>query len=110
MVMSAHGQLDLNKVNIRAIEEKIISAKKDIAKHDEKELQLNNEIKETNNQKSSLLSQIKEKVLIDKAAIKLEMTNFYAGWMVQMGVLGKDKDEKQKAKDTFDITQKTLFS
>lgn len=110
MVMSAYGQLDLNKVNIRAIEEKIASAKKDIAKHDAKELGLNNEIKQTNNQKSVLLSQIKEKVLIDKAAIKLEMNNFYAGWMVQMGVLGKDKDEKQKAKDTFDITQKTLFS
>lgn len=110
MVMSAHGQLDLNKINIRFIEEKIASVNMEIAKHDEKELELNGRIKDANNHKSSLLAQIKEKVLIDKAAIKQEMTNFYSGWMAQMSVLGKSTAEKEDAKNTFDMTQNTLFN
>lgn len=110
MVMSAHGQLDLNKVNVRSIEEKIASVNQEITKHDEKELELSEKIKDASNHKSSLLSQIKEKVLIDKAVIKQEMTNFYSGWMAQMSVLGKSTEEKQDAKNTFEITQKTLFN
>lgn len=110
MAMSAYGQLDQNKIKIRFIEEKIESLNKEIVKHDEKDCELNEKIKEKNNQKSSLMSQIREKVLIDKAAIKQEMTNFYSGWMAQMSVLGKTVQEKQDAKDTFEITQKTLFN
>lgn len=110
MVMSAHGQLDLNKVEIRSIEEKIAALNIEIAKHDEKELELDNKIKENNNGKAALMAQIKEKVLIDKGAIKQEMTNFYSGWMAQMSVLGKTTEEKQEAKETFETIQKTLFN
>lgn len=110
MVMSAHGQLDLNKVNVRSIEENIISINQEIKKHDEKEQELNDQITNAKNKKSSLLSQMGNKVLIDKAAIKQEMTNFYSGWIAQMNVLGKPDLEMQKAKETFDITQNTLFN
>lgn len=109
MIMSAHGQLDLNKVNIRSIEEKIVATKNEIAECNVTESKLNDRINDAEKVKSDLLSQIKDKVLIDKAAIKLEMNNFYSGWIAQMGVLGMGVDEKQKAQDTYEEIQKTLF-
>ena len=47
--------------------------------------------------------------MIDNAAIKQEMNNFYSGWMAQMSVLGKQSYEKEDAKNTFENTMKILF-
>lgn len=109
MAMSAYGQLDLNKINIRAIEDKIQILYAEINALDITKQDLANQITKANNDKAYLLFQLNEKVMIDNAAIKQEMNNFYSGWMAQMSVLGKQSYEKEDAKNTFENTMKILF-
>lgn len=109
MIMDAYGKLNLNRINICAIDDKIMDINESIATLDTQKQNLNNQITAANNEKAHLISQLSEKVLIDIAAIRQEINNFYSGWMAQMSVLGMSMEDKEKAKDTFDNTIKILF-
>ena len=109
MTMSAYDQLDLNKINIKAIEQQIESIETEIGEEKQNEQNLNNQINTQNNAISDLTTKLSKTVFIDNAAIQTEMTNFFAGWVAQMSVLGKSKEEKQEASDTFETTVNTLL-
>lgn len=110
MSMSAYNQLDLNKINIKAIDQKILLFKNEITELKQKEQDLNNNIISVRNAISTLTAQISKSIIIDKAAIKTEMTNFFSGWVAQMSVLGMTNAQKQEATNTFNNTLKTLLT
>jgi hypothetical protein len=104
MSMSAYDQLDLNKINIKVINQKIEEFEQQLHEEKIKEQSLNNEINLLNNTISTLTAQISNEIIIDKAAIRTEMTNFFAGWIAQMSVLGKTNVDQSSANKTFEDT------
>lgn len=109
MAMSAYDQLDLNRINIKAIDEQVKMLEREIGEEKQKEQELNNQMNAHNNEIAKLTAEMGNTFIIDKAAIRTEMTNFFAGWAAQMNVLGKGKLELQEANDTFDNTINALL-
>ena len=110
MTMSAYDQLDLNKINIKAIENHVTDLEKEIEEEKSNEQILNNQINTLNNDISNLTVLLGKTVIIDKAAIRTEMTNFFTGWAAQMNVLGKLQKEQEDASATFENTVNTLLN
>ena len=110
MSMSAYNQLDLNKINLKDIDEKIVALEKDFEDERQKESELNNRMANLNNEIASLMAQMSTRVVIDKAAIRTEMNNFFAGWVAQMNVLGMSDAEQHHANQTFEGTLVTLLN
>ena len=110
MTMSAYDQLDLNKININAIDDQLKTIEAEIADEKQREQDLNNQINGYNNAISQLTSQIGGVYIIDKAAIRTEMTNFFTGWAAQMNVLGKSLQEQKEANVTFENTINALLN
>lgn len=108
MSMSAYNQLDLNKINSKMIDKKIQDLSIQINEKKQKEKELNDKINDCNNNISTLISQMSDNVIIDKGAIKTEMTNFFAGWAAQMNVLGLSDEEQHLASNTFENTLTAL--
>lgn len=108
MSMSAYNQLDLNKINSKMIDKKIQDLRIQINEKKQKEKELNDKINDCNNNISTLMSQMSDNVIIDKGAIKTEMTNFFAGWAAQMNVLGLSDEEQHLASNTFENTLTAL--
>ena len=110
MVMSAYDQLDLNKINIKSIDEQVNALKMEISGEKQKEQNLNNQINGHNNRISELTALLSKTVIIDKGAIRTQMTDFFSGWAAQMNVLGMSKEEQQEANATFENTMNTLLN
>lgn len=110
MTMSAYDQLDLNKVNIKDIDEKIEMLKTEISKEIQNEQSINNEINTCNNKIATLKGKLGHTVIIDKQAIHMEMTNFFTGWVAQMNVLSKNNEDLQDANEIFENTINTLLN
>ena len=110
MTMSAYDQLDLNKININALDEQVKVLEGEIDAEKEKEQNLNNQINGLNNDIAGLTVMLGKTVIIDKAAIRTEMTNFFTGWAAQMNVLGKTQQEQQEANATFENTINALLN
>lgn len=109
MSMSAYDQLDLNRININAIKEHIKFLEKEIDVERETEQNLNSQINSLNNDIAALTVQLEKSVIINKAAIRTEMTNFFTGWAAQMNMLGKTNQEQEEANITFDKIIKVLL-
>lgn len=110
MTMSAYGQLNLNSINIKAIEGQVKILETEIDEEKQKEQALNNQINSLNNNIAELTLQLSRTVIINKNAIRTEMTNFFTGWAAQMNVLGKNQQEQQDAHETFENTINTLLN
>lgn len=110
MSMSAYDQLDLNKININAIDEKIKTMELEVIEEKQKEQDLSNQICALNNTIAGLTVQMGKTYIIDKAAIRMEMTNFFTGWVSQMNVLGRTQKEQQEANETFEKTVNELLN
>ena len=110
MTMSAYDQLDLNKININAINEQVKALENEISVEKQNEQAVNNQINELNNSITQLTSKIGDTYIIDTAAIRTEMTNFYTGWASQMNVLGKTQKELEEANATFESTINALLN
>ena len=108
MTMTAYNKLDLNKIRTKSIEKSIADTKELIKQEKNNERALMGSIHTLNNQIESLTSQIANKVLIDKSAIRTEMINFFSGWMAQMNVLGQSSDEQKSSNETFNQTLTSL--
>ena len=104
MTMTAYNKLDLNKVRTKSIDKSIEDTQNLLKQEKNNESSLEKSVHELNNQIESIVSQISNKVLIDKSAIRTEMVNFFSGWMAQMNVLGLSSDEQQLSNDTFNQT------
>ena len=110
MTMSAYDQLDLNKININALYDQVNTIEMEIDDEKKNEQDLNNQINKHNNAISQLTSQIGDTYIIDRAAIRTEMTNFFTGWAAQMNVLGKSLQEQEEANTTFEKTINALLN
>lgn len=110
MTMSAYGQLNLNNINIKAIEGQVKVLETEIDEEKQKEQALNNQINSLNNKIAELTLQLSRTVIINKDAIRTEMTNFFTGWAAQMNVLGKNQQEQQDAHETFENTINALLN
>lgn len=110
MAMSAYDQLDLNKININAIEERIRDIEREIEAEKQLEQDFNNRINSHDNEISHLTNELNKDIYIDKTAIRTEMTNFFTGWSSQMNVLGKTQEELQEANLTFENIVNTLLN
>lgn len=104
MTMTAYNKLDLNKIRTKSIDKSIEDTQNLLKQEKNNESSLEKSVHELNNQIESIVSQISNKVLIDKSAIRTEMVNFFSGWMAQMNVLGLSSDEQQLSNDTFNQT------
>lgn len=101
-VMDAYDKLDLNKIKIKTINDKIKNIESTIADKKIKEQKLNNQISQAKNDISSLTAKMKDKYIIDLVSIRMEMTEFFTGWLSGMHVLGKDDTQQRIANDTFE--------
>lgn len=110
MTMSAYGQLNLNSINIKAIEGQVKVLETEIDEEKQKEQALNNQINSLNNKIAELTLQLSRTVIINKDAIRTEMTNFFTGWATQMNVLEKNQQEQQDAHETFENTINALLN
>ena len=109
MAISAYNQLDLNRINIKAIDAQVKMFESEISEEKQKEQELNNQINAHNNEITKLTAEMGNTFIIDKTAIRTEMTNFFTGWAAQMKVLQKSKQELEEANVTFDSTIAALL-
>lgn len=111
MVMSsAHGALDLTKTNLLIVKKKIMAEHDKIAQCDFIECELYNKINEAQRDRNTLSVQIVEHVFVDNGEIRREMTDFYTGWITQMGVLRQSRDDQAEAEQTFNNTLTLLIA
>ena len=109
MAMSAYSKLDLNKEEIKVIDNKIQMIKDENAVINEQISNCNNQITSLKNAIGGLMSKLSNHININLNAIKQEMTNFFNGWITQMGVLGCNQQEQSMANATFQNTLNTLI-
>ena len=108
MAMTAYSKLDLNREEMKAIDKKILNIKDDNAKINDQIAELNKQISSCKNSVSSLMAKLSNNVNVSFSAIKQEMTNFYNGWITQMGVLGCSQQDQSVANATFQNTLNSL--
>lgn len=108
MAMTAYSKLDLNREEMKAIDKKILNIKDDNAKINNQIAELNKQINSCKNSVSSLMAKLSNNVNVSFSAIKQEMTNFYNGWITQMGVLGCSQQDQSIANATFQNTLNSL--
>lgn len=110
MSMSAYNQLDLNKVNLNSIDQQIQTHQNTIQSLRGNMQSLQTQIIRIQGEINGLTNQLNQNVIIDKNSIRKEMTNFFGGWMAQMGVLGKSNAAQQQAHAAFNQTIQDLLN
>lgn len=110
MSMTAYDQLDLNTINIKAIEDRIKLLNSEIDKECQEEQTLNAEIATHRNEIAGLTAKINNETIIDMAAIRQDMTEFFAGWVAQMNVLSIGDTEQHQANQIFNNTLASLLN
>ncbi len=109
MTISAYHNLDLCKTRTAAITGQINSFEKQINTYNETITSLKTQIPQLNSEIQNLQLDLHNKNYYDIGAIKLEMSNFFTGWMVTLaGILHASPSEQEKAKETFNETINTL--
>ena len=108
MAMTAYSKLDLNREEIEAIDKKIQNIKDDNAQINDQIAEFNKQISNCKNSVSSLMAKLSNNVHINFNVIRQEMTNFYNGWITQMGVLGCSQQDQSIANATFQNTLNSL--
>ena len=88
--------------NILGLESDIESLGNSITNHNSQIATLQNEITE-------LEANLTNRVNINYAVIRREMTNFFTGWITQMNVLGISAIEQTNANSTFSNSISTLI-
>ena len=109
MTMTAYSKLDLNRVELKILDTKIANIKEENNKLSEQIANWNNQITEMKNSITKLMAKLGNHVNIQVSAIKQEMTNFFNGWITQMGVLGCREQDCSIANATFQNTLNSLF-
>lgn len=99
MTMSAYNQLDLNKIQLRAIDERITTLDEQIKGHRRQIHDLKTSNTNLEGEIHNLTSSLSQRVIIDRNDIKAEMVSFLTGWITQMNVLGMPNSEQQTARE-----------
>lgn len=110
MAMSAYSKLDLNKEETKMIDNKIQRLKDENVRINEQIANYNKQITSLKNEISRLMAKLSNNVNININEIKKEMTNFYNGWITQMGVLGCNQQDQSMANATFQNILNTLVN
>lgn len=108
-IMSAYSKLDLNKVQIRNLEKNILGLESDIESLGNSITNHNSQIATLQNEITELEANLTNRVNINYAVIRREMTNFFTGWITQMNVLGISAIEQTNANSTFSNSISTLI-
>ena len=108
MAMTAYSKLNLNGEEIKAIDKKIQNIKDDNMRINDQIAELNKQIKGCKDSVSNLMIKLSNNVHINFNVIRQEMTNFYNGWITQMGVLGCSQQDQSIANATFQNTLNSL--
>ncbi len=109
MIMSAYDKMDLNKTKLEGIKNEIESLEKKIKEEENKIEILKQQESDAKNAVKSLIAKLNHNVYIDYAAIKMEMTNFFAGWIKMMQVLSINKSLQDKATEIYNMEISTLI-
>ena len=109
MAMTAYSKLDLNREETKAINKKIQSIKDANTKIESQIEEFNKQISSYKNSISGLMAKLSNTVNVSYSEIKKEITNFYNGWITQMGVLGCSEQDQSIANATFQNTLKSLI-
>ena len=104
MGMTAYNNMDLNKVELNNIKDKIDGLEQKIQGEKNTIQSLNQQKTSIEGQITNLKSQLNNKVFVDYAAIKTEMNNFYVGWIQAMPMFVPNKAEQQKAQQIYEQT------
>lgn len=109
MCMTAYNKMDWNKTRIEeirketaALEQHIDELKADIDKHEADINKVKKEIKD-------LMDKLGKQTYINYPAIKMEMTNFFNGWLQQMKLLKCPQEDMTQANEIFKENISTLI-
>lgn len=109
MAMSAYSGLDSKKEEMKVIDKKIQMLKDENIEISNHIANSNNQITTLKNEIGGLMAKLSNYVNIDYNIIKQEMTNFFNGWITQMGVMGCDQQDQSLANVAFQNALKTLI-
>lgn len=109
MAMTAYSKLDLNREETKAIDKKIQNIKDTNTKIESQIEEFNKQISSCKKSINSLIAKLSNEIQIDFNIIKQEMTNFYNGWITQMGVLGCSQQDQSVANATFQNALNSLI-
>ncbi|MBQ7691767.1 MAG: hypothetical protein IJT30_11355 [Muribaculaceae bacterium] len=107
-LMEAYSKLDLNKVRILQLSTEIDDLKADNGKQQQNIANYQAQQTAIDNAITTLMAQLANTVNIDYGLIRQSMTNFFTGWITQMGVLGCSQQAQATANATFNNTVNTL--
>ena len=109
MCMTAYNKMDWNKTRLEEIrketaaqEQRIDELKADIGRHED-------DIKRVQKEIRSLMDKLGTQTYIDYSAIKMEMTNFFNGWLQQMKLLKCPQEDMKRANEIFKENISTLI-
>lgn len=109
MAMSAYSGLDSKKEEMKVIDNKVQMLI-------DENIEINNHIANNNNQITvlkneiiGLMAKLSNHVNINYNIIKQEMTNFFNGWITQMGVMGCNQQDQSLANVAFQNALKALI-
>lgn len=89
MTMTAYNELDMNKIMIRAIDKQITDLDGDIKTEATAEGNIRNQIAAITREIGKLRVSLEGKVIISIAEIQTAMSEFFTGWTMMLGILGK---------------------
>ena len=110
MTMSGYSKLDLNREEINVIDNKVQMLKEENERINEQIANYSNQISSLKSMISALMAKLGNHVNININAIKQEMTNFFNGWITQMGVLGCCQQDQSLANATFQNTLNAVLN
>lgn len=108
LVQDGYEKQDQNKLDIQTLDDKISelqSTNKSLASNINVEKQKITDLKNEN--AKSQVSLIGT-TFFNEGAIRMEMTNFFSGWIAQMAFLGRDKNQQDASSEIFNQTINTL--
>lgn len=97
MCMSAYNKMDLNKTRLENIQKEIEEHELKINTERENISNLRQQETDAKNYVKGLIAKLGHEVYIDYSAIRMEMNNFFAGWITMMQVLSIEKDVQDEA-------------
>lgn len=101
MCMTAHDNMDLNKTELADIAKEIAAKQKKISDLTTNLRNLTTQENAAQTELQQLMAKLGHEVYIDFAAIRTEMTNFFAGWIKMMQVLSLGQDQQDEASEIF---------
>lgn len=109
MTMSAYNELRSNKHIIKQLKSRINLLQKQKQDENQRIIEFDKQKSILESKKSSLELKMNNNIFYDPHAIKMCLSDFFAGWVTLMTALGLNKDTQEEAKTIYDSTIATFF-